>query len=192
MLAKNISLWIIYIGIIDIFDTKLLKCDSCVYSLLVHVAVIYSGVYFDCNQSPVVNQTVYSYSLFLVLPGSLIGLLLAHDDDQAGTINSFLTYTILSQIPGTSPNAFSIDAASGRIQALRPLQRKNHHVYNLNVRVNDPGNKLCHVTHLKTKVTQKQTGRTIFIHFENLMDSSFCLLIQICFYFCKFYNIMGN
>ncbi|KAK5922345.1 hypothetical protein CgunFtcFv8_019617 [Champsocephalus gunnari] len=70
--------------------------------------------------------------------GSLIGLLLAHDDDQAGTINSFLTYTILSQIPATSPNAFSIDAASGRIQALRPLQRKNHHVYNLNIRVNDP------------------------------------------------------
>ncbi|KAF3839785.1 hypothetical protein F7725_018502, partial [Dissostichus mawsoni] len=67
--------------------------------------------------------------------GSLIGLLLAHDDDQAGTINTFLTYTILSQIPATSPNAFAIDAASGRIQALRPLQRKKPPSYSTECKV---------------------------------------------------------
>ncbi|XP_042371466.1 cadherin-17-like, partial [Plectropomus leopardus] len=70
--------------------------------------------------------------------GSLIGQLLAHDDDQEGTLNSHLTFTILSQNPSTTPEAFSIDADSGRIQALRSLQRKDHQMYNLNVRVNDP------------------------------------------------------
>ncbi|XP_029307808.1 cadherin-17 [Cottoperca gobio] len=70
--------------------------------------------------------------------GSLIGDLLAHDADEVGTLNARLTYTILSQTPPTTPNAFSIDSASGRIQALRPLQRKDHHMYNLNVRINDP------------------------------------------------------
>ncbi|KAK5862334.1 hypothetical protein PBY51_017742 [Eleginops maclovinus] len=70
--------------------------------------------------------------------GSLIGLLLVHDDDQVGTLNSYLTYTILSENPTTSTNAFSIDAASGTIQALRPLQRKNNNVYYLNVKVSDP------------------------------------------------------
>ncbi|XP_074509842.1 cadherin-17 [Sebastes fasciatus] len=70
--------------------------------------------------------------------GSLVGQLLAHDDDQDGTLNAHLTYTILSQDPPTETNAFAIDADSGRIQALRSLQRKDHQVYNLNVRVNDP------------------------------------------------------
>lgn len=70
--------------------------------------------------------------------GSLVGQLLAHDDDQDGTLNAHLTYTILSQDPPTETNAFAIDADSGRIQALRSLQRKDHQVYNLNIRVNDP------------------------------------------------------
>ncbi|XP_037640297.1 cadherin-17 [Sebastes umbrosus] len=70
--------------------------------------------------------------------GSLVGQLLAHDDDQDGTLNAHLTYTILSQDPPTETNAFAIDADSGRIQALRSLQRKDHQVYNLNVRVSDP------------------------------------------------------
>ncbi|XP_039974065.1 cadherin-17 [Xiphias gladius] len=70
--------------------------------------------------------------------GSLVGQLLAHDDDEQGTLNAQLTYTILSQNPPTTPNVFSIDAASGRIQALRLLQRKEQQVYHLNVRVSDP------------------------------------------------------
>ncbi|XP_056261999.1 cadherin-17 [Pseudoliparis swirei] len=69
--------------------------------------------------------------------GSLIGQLLAHDDDQVGTLNSQLTFTIVSQNPLTSPDAFAIDAASGRIQALRVLQRRDHQAYDLNVRVTD-------------------------------------------------------
>ncbi|XP_037310909.2 cadherin-17 [Pungitius pungitius] len=70
--------------------------------------------------------------------GSLVGVLLAHDDDQVGTLNSQLTYAFLSQNPPTSANAFAIDAASGRIQALRPLQRRDQQVFHLNVRVTDP------------------------------------------------------
>ncbi|XP_054477494.1 cadherin-17 [Anoplopoma fimbria] len=69
--------------------------------------------------------------------GSLIGQLLAHDDDQDGTLNAQLTYTIVSQNPPTSPNVFSIDDASGTIQALSSLQRRDQQVYNLNVRVTD-------------------------------------------------------
>ncbi|XP_068616231.1 cadherin-17 [Brachionichthys hirsutus] len=68
--------------------------------------------------------------------GSLVGQLSAHDADEEGTLNAQLTYTILN--PETISNAFSIDAASGRIQALRSLQRKDQQVYNLHVRVSDP------------------------------------------------------
>lgn len=79
-------------------------------------------------------------SLILVVSGSEIGLLVAFDDDEPGTLNSHLTYTILSQDPPSESPTFSIDAASGKIQALRMLQRKDQQVYHLNVEVNDPGN----------------------------------------------------
>ncbi|XP_061811044.1 cadherin-17 [Nerophis lumbriciformis] len=69
--------------------------------------------------------------------GSLVGQLLARDDDEEGTLNALLSYTILSQDPPTSSDAFTIDAASGRIQALRSLQRREHQVYRLSVRVSD-------------------------------------------------------
>ncbi|XP_062255425.1 cadherin-17 [Platichthys flesus] len=71
--------------------------------------------------------------------GSLIGQLMAHDDDQPGTMNSHLTYTLLLEDPSTPNKVFSIDAASGRIQALSMLQRKEQKVYMLDVRVSDPG-----------------------------------------------------
>ncbi|XP_060937243.1 cadherin-17 [Limanda limanda] len=71
--------------------------------------------------------------------GSLIGQLMAHDDDQPGTMNSHLTYTLLPEDPSTPNKVFSIDAASGRIQALSMLQRKEQQVYMLDVRVSDPG-----------------------------------------------------
>lgn len=73
-----------------------------------------------------------------MVPGSLIGQVLAHDPDENGSLNAQLTYSIVSQNPAT-PNTFSIDAASGRIQALRSLRRKDQQVFNLNVGVKDPG-----------------------------------------------------
>ncbi|XP_068179858.1 cadherin-17 [Antennarius striatus] len=77
--------------------------------------------------------------------GSIVGQLLAHDADEEGTLNAQLTYTIMN-LEAVS-NAFSIDAASGRIQALRSLQRKDQQVYNLYVRVSDPAfNTECKVT----------------------------------------------
>ncbi|CAB1418558.1 unnamed protein product, partial [Pleuronectes platessa] len=71
--------------------------------------------------------------------GSLIGQLMAHDDDQPETMNSHLTYTLLPEDPSTPNKVFSIDAATGRIQALSMLQRKEQKVYMLDVRVSDPG-----------------------------------------------------
>ncbi|XP_035019448.2 cadherin-17 [Hippoglossus stenolepis] len=71
--------------------------------------------------------------------GSLIGQLMARDDDQPETMNSHLTYTLLPEDPSTPNKVFSIDAASGRIQALSMLQRREHQVYQLDVRVSDPG-----------------------------------------------------
>ncbi|XP_076009775.1 cadherin-17 [Genypterus blacodes] len=88
-----------------------------------------------CEQEETVFEVQENESV-----GSTIGHLVAHDDDEAGTLNALLTYTILSQEPPTSPaNAFSIDDASGQIQALRSLQRKDAAEYRLAVRVNDPG-----------------------------------------------------
>ncbi|XP_062278507.1 cadherin-17 [Scomber scombrus] len=69
--------------------------------------------------------------------GSLVNKLVAHDDDQEGTVNSLLMYAIESQEPSSTPTAFSIDAASGEIKTLRLLRRRDQQVYNLNVRVND-------------------------------------------------------
>ncbi|XP_029360941.1 cadherin-17 [Echeneis naucrates] len=70
--------------------------------------------------------------------GSLVGNLTAHDADEAGTLNAQITYSIMSQNPPTTPMVFSIDAASGRIQALSSLQRKQQQVYHLNVQASDP------------------------------------------------------
>lgn len=63
---------------------------------------------------------------------------MAHDADDEGTLNSQLTYSF--QDPDSLANVFSIEAASGRIQALRILQRREKQMYNLNVIVSDPGN----------------------------------------------------
>ncbi|XP_068995515.1 cadherin-17 [Embiotoca jacksoni] len=69
--------------------------------------------------------------------GSLVGQMLAGDNDEPGTLNALLNYTIVSQSPPTESNAFSIDGTSGRIQALQILRRREQQVYNLNVRVSD-------------------------------------------------------
>ncbi|KAM9723677.1 cadherin-17 [Menidia menidia] len=68
--------------------------------------------------------------------GTEVGWVHAYDDDKEGTLNSQLAYTILSQSP-PAEETFSVEEATGRIQALRLLQRKEHQVYNLDVRVSD-------------------------------------------------------
>ncbi|KAM7420743.1 hypothetical protein PAMA_015121 [Pampus argenteus] len=87
------------------------------------------------------NKPVCEESVFEVQEdeavGSLIGQVLAHDNDEPDTMNSLLSYTIVSQTP-SSPVVFSIDAASGQIRTLRLLRRKDHQKYNLNVRASDP------------------------------------------------------
>lgn len=70
--------------------------------------------------------------------GSLVGQLMAYDADEENTLNSQLTYSILSQHPDDTPAAFSIDDVSGRIQSLGVLQRKDQQIYSLTVKVSDP------------------------------------------------------
>lgn len=77
---------------------------------------------------------------FLLFLGSLVGQLLAQDKDQEGTLNSQLTYKIVSLSPSAASNTFSIDEASGRIQALRLLRRNEQKFYHLTVEVSDTGN----------------------------------------------------
>lgn len=85
-----------------------------------------------------------------------MGQLLAHDGDKEGTLNAQLAYTIVSQTPSTEYNTFSIDEFSGSIKALRALRRKEHQVYNLNVRVSDSGDTQME-THLNSRtVLQNQ------------------------------------
>ncbi|XP_053744079.1 cadherin-17 [Synchiropus splendidus] len=70
--------------------------------------------------------------------GSLVGQLMAADKDDEDTLNAQLTYKIVSSEPLTSTETFSIDAASGQIQALQTLQRKQQQLYKLTVLVSDP------------------------------------------------------
>ncbi|KAK7886767.1 hypothetical protein WMY93_026388 [Mugilogobius chulae] len=67
--------------------------------------------------------------------GSLIGQLLARDDDEEGTLNAQLTYSIASQNPSTG--AFSIDLTSGEIRSLKILRRQDAKTYQLSVQVSD-------------------------------------------------------
>lgn len=82
----------------------------------------------------------------------MVGEVVAHDADQEGTLNSQLTYTIVSQTPPSEAPTFSIDSTSGTIQALRSLQRKEQQLYNLMINVSDPGNTHTHTpTHMHTQ-----------------------------------------
>lgn len=85
----------------------------------------------------------------------MVGQVVAHDADQEGTLNSQLTYSIQSQTPPSETPTFSIDAASGTIQSLRSLQRKEQQLYNLMVKVSDPSNAQTHAhTHARTLAAQ--------------------------------------
>lgn len=77
--------------------------------------------------------------------------MVAHDADQEGTLNSQLTYSIQSQIPPSEAPTFSIDTASGTIQSLRSLQRKEQQMYNLMVKVSDPSNAHAHARTLAAR-----------------------------------------
>uniref|UniRef100_A0A8C6V1C4 Cadherin 17, LI cadherin (liver-intestine) n=1 Tax=Neogobius melanostomus TaxID=47308 RepID=A0A8C6V1C4_9GOBI len=70
--------------------------------------------------------------------GSLIGAFLAHDADDTATLNAQLTYSIVSQTPSASANAFSIDSMLGEIRSLQVLRRRDSKIYHLDVQVSDP------------------------------------------------------
>ncbi|KAG1947494.1 cadherin-17 [Pimephales promelas] len=71
--------------------------------------------------------------------GNTIGVLLAHDSDEENTLNSLLTYSLLSQTP-THPNEnmFTIDQVNGEIKvANQNFQRKAVSQYELTFTVSD-------------------------------------------------------
>ncbi|XP_048009767.1 cadherin-17 [Megalobrama amblycephala] len=71
--------------------------------------------------------------------GNLIGVLPAHDSDEENTLNSLLTYTLLSQTPiKPSEKMFTIDQVNGEIKvANQNFQRKVVSEYELTFRVAD-------------------------------------------------------
>lgn len=73
--------------------------------------------------------------------GSHIGDLLVYDADKANTLNSLLTFKLLSQSPIIpSDGLFSIDQMHGRIQvAKHNFRRKDVPQYHLKVSVADEG-----------------------------------------------------
>lgn len=73
--------------------------------------------------------------------GSHIGDLLVYDADKANTMNSLLTFKLLSQSPtNPSDGMFSIDQMHGRIQvAKHDFRRTNVSQYHLKVSVADEG-----------------------------------------------------
>ncbi|KAK7147325.1 hypothetical protein R3I94_009993 [Phoxinus phoxinus] len=71
--------------------------------------------------------------------GNTIGVLPAHDSDEENTLNSLLTYTLLSQTPTLpSEQMFSIDQLTGEIKvANQNFQRKKVSQYELTFNVTD-------------------------------------------------------
>lgn len=78
---------------------------------------------------------------FVEYLGSHVGDLLVHDADQENTLNSLLTYKLLSQSPtNPSDGMFSIDQIHGRIQvAKHNFRRKDVPQYQLKISVTDKG-----------------------------------------------------
>lgn len=110
-------------------------------------------------------------------PGNLVGQLMAHDADEEETLNSQLTYSIVSLDPVTAEGTFLIDATSGRIQALRSLQRKDQQVYNLNVNVSDPGN--TNTSGCKKNSPKSSVLLQVFISFLSVFSTICKVIIKV-------------
>lgn len=90
--------------------------------------------------------------------GSLIGVLPAHDSDEENTLNSLLTYTLLSQTPtDPSEKMFTIDQVNGEIKvANQNFQRKIVSQYELTFRVTDQGKCKLNSTELKMNIYEEE------------------------------------
>ncbi|KAF6323174.1 cadherin 17 [Rhinolophus ferrumequinum] len=104
----------------------------------------------DINDNrPVFLQSKYEGSVRQnSRPGSNIGTLVAHDMDEANTINSVLEYRIVDQTPKSPREGlFLVQAYTGVFQlALYSLKKQDTPQYQLTVEVSDKDFKtLCHV-----------------------------------------------
>ncbi|XP_052003519.1 cadherin-17-like [Xyrauchen texanus] len=87
---------------------------------------------------PVCDKAVYEVQENEPI-GNLVGVLPAHDNDEENTLNSLLTYTLVSQTPTRpSDKLFSIDQQNGQIQVAKSnFQRKDVPQYELTFSVSD-------------------------------------------------------
>lgn len=90
--------------------------------------------------------------------GNLIGVLPAHDSDEENTLNSLLTYTLLSQTPiKPSDKMFTIDQVNGEIKvANQNFQRKVVSEYVLTFRVADQGKCKLNSNELKMNIYEEE------------------------------------
>ncbi|KAG9339392.1 hypothetical protein JZ751_023785, partial [Albula glossodonta] len=96
----------------------------------------------DVNDNPPV--CVESESVFEVQEneqmGSQVGVLGVHDIDEENSLNSLLSYQLLSHQPDISGHMFTVEPISGRIQVAKtPLKRKEVPEFHLTVKVSDKG-----------------------------------------------------
>lgn len=90
--------------------------------------------------------------------GNLIGVLPAHDSDEEHTLNSLLTYTLLSQKPiKPSEKMFTVDQVTGEIKvAYQKFQRREVSEYELTFRVADQGKCKLNSNELKMNIYEEE------------------------------------
>ncbi|XP_058495080.1 desmoglein-2.1-like [Solea solea] len=73
-------------------------------------------------------------------PGTFVMQIVGKDDDQAGHINSEISYSIISQEPAGTGRMFTIDAKTGKVYVKQPtLDRESYDLYKLVVMGRDLG-----------------------------------------------------
>ncbi|OXB82526.1 UNVERIFIED_CONTAM: hypothetical protein H355_000784 [Colinus virginianus] len=93
----------------------------------------------DANDNaPQFNQSVYKVQLPEdATPGTLVALVAATDPDEG--INQEFSYSIVSSVPASQRDAFSIDPRTGKIQLLFPLDFEEVRLHELQIEARDKG-----------------------------------------------------
>ncbi|OXB74272.1 UNVERIFIED_CONTAM: hypothetical protein H355_011724 [Colinus virginianus] len=93
----------------------------------------------DANDNaPQFNQSVYKVQLPEdATPGTLVALVAATDPDEG--INQEFSYSIVSSVPASQRDAFSIDPRTGKIQLIFPLDFEDVRLHELQIEARDKG-----------------------------------------------------
>lgn len=90
--------------------------------------------------------------------GKTIGVLPAHDSDEENTLNSLLSYTLLSQTPAQPfEKMFAIDQVNGEIKVVNQnFQRKKVSQYELTFSVTDQSKCKLNSNELKMNIHEEE------------------------------------